>query len=176
MKKNKPEPEPVEVLKPPFKRSVEHERLFDYLAPLNIAAEVSYETIRGIIDEDPQAGAGYAIVKGVRDRLIKEGGAVWYPLPGFGLRRANPEETLEIIEAGIHSARRKNARNGRVVNAAAKDYSKLDDEHKKEFNFLTSVVGALGMFFARPQQKKLQAATEDKAIDSKSVLKIFSGE
>lgn len=167
-----------EVLKPPFKRSVESERLENYLAELEIGRVVSYDEIEKLIDEDPQRGAGYSIVRGVRERLIKQSSAVWFVLPGVGLKRASTEEILEIGDSGLQSVKRKTVRTGRVVGAATSDYSQLDNEGKREFNFLMSVVGALGQFFTRSNQKQVKNVVSDSAtvIESTTVLKMFSGE
>jgi hypothetical protein len=163
----------LERVKPPFQRSAESERLHSELEPRAIGEILSYEQIWKLIGEDPQSGAGYAIVKGVRDRLVKEQNAVWFVLPGIGLKRAGPQEMLEIIDAGLVSVRRKNQRNGRVVRAV--DYDALGPEEKREFNFLSTIVGTLQLFF-NPKARRLvreEVAKQKAVIDSTKVLGLF---
>jgi len=174
--KKKLEPLP-EVLKPPFRRSAESERLENYLSNLGVGCEVSYDMIENIIHEDPRRGAGYAVPYGVRKRLMKEAAAVWYVMPGIGLKRASLDEILELSDAEIQAARRKVSKGGRTLNAASVEYETLNNEQRKEFNFLRSVIGALGLFFRRPQQRKLREQVEasNQLVDSRNVLKMFGG-
>jgi hypothetical protein len=163
-----------EIVKPPFKRSVESERLENYLSELDVGQIVSYEKVETLIGENPRRGAGYAIVRGVRERLVKAG-AVWFVLPTVGLQRATTAEILEISDTGMQSVKRKTVRTGRTLDVAANEYQTLDDEGKHHFNFLMSCVGALTYFFTRPAQKQLRNEVEncDTSVDGKTVLRMF---
>lgn len=176
MNKPKPQPQPEpEVLRPPFKRSAEAERLENYLGDLPVGEIVSYERIMELIGEDPQRGSGYAICLAVRSRLVRDG-QVWFAIPAVGLKRANESETMEIVHGGFTSIKRKNHKNQRYLTAV--DYGNLSNDEKREFNWLASVAGALKLFFNRAPQKRLQekVAISESEIDPKSTLKLFSGE
>jgi hypothetical protein len=165
-----------EVLHPPFKRTAEAQKLEEHLADKAIGELVSYEQIEQLIGEDPQRGSGYSIVYCVRKRLLKES-AVWYPIPGLGLRRASPEEVLELVDDGFQSLRRKVARTGRVLNAC--DYEKLDTEGRHNFNSQRSNIGILGFLLKRPQQKQIKEFSlqfSDETFDPRNVLRLFGGD
>lgn len=165
-----------DVVRPPFKRSAESEKLFEHLLSLNEGVIVSYESIMLLIQEDPTRGAGYAIVKGVRERLIKDQSVVWFVIPTVGIQRATAVEMLEISDGNLRGIKRKITRTGRITKAAASQYAELSTEAKTEFNFLTSVIGALNQFFDRGKQKQIKAKIEQTqlGLDSTAVLEMFS--
>lgn len=161
----------LQEVKPPFRRSAEAEKVFALLEKGAIGNIVNYERLRDLVDEDPQIGSGYAIIKGVRDRLVRELGHVWFVLPGIGLKRANPDEVVELADAGIESLRRRNQRNGMLIKTI--DPDQLEGEARAEFNFLSSIIGTLGLFFGRKERRQLKQETVSAPIDSKKVLQLF---
>lgn len=170
-----PDKENIEILKPPFKRTAESEQLYAYLIAHAEGQLVSYETVRALINEDPQRGAGYGIVKAVRERLIKEESIVWFVIPSVGIQRATAPEMLEISDGNLQGIKRKIMRTTRITGAAANQYAKLNDEQKTEFNFLMSVTGALKQFFVRSKQKKIRDKIQENqtVIEHGNVLKLF---
>jgi hypothetical protein len=167
-----------ERLKPPFKRSAEAERLFEHLISRDEGQLVTYESIARLIEEDPTRGAGYAITRGVRERLIKEYSVVWFVIPTVGLQRANASEMLEISDGNLQSVKRKIRRTSRITVAASSKYAELDTEQKTEFNFLMSVTGALSQLFNRAKTKEIKAKIKasQTVMESGEVLRLFGGE
>jgi hypothetical protein len=159
------------VLRPPFKRSAEAKRLEDHLADKPEGHQVSYQFIKELIGEDPQT-TGYMIVYAVRKRLLKEG-AVWYVVPGEGLKKAAPDEVIELVDDGLKSVRRKVTRTNKVLNACA--YDRLEVEEQHDFNNQKSTLGILSFFLRRPQQKKLKENASE-TFDPRKILKLFGGE
>jgi hypothetical protein len=168
-------PQNPEIVRPPFKRSAESERLYNHLCDQPEGSFISYQQINELIQEDPQKPAGYALVKAVRERLIKENSAVWFVRPGIGLQHATTMEILEISDGNLQSIRRKILRSGKVVITAAHKYDQLPSEGKTEFNFLMSALGTLKYFFNRNKQKQLKTKVShaENVIDSKLVLQMF---
>jgi hypothetical protein len=173
MPENKPEN--LEVVRPPFKRSAESERLYNYLSDQPEGFFISYQQINELIQEDPQKPTGYALVKGVRERLIKENSVVWFVRPKIGLQRATTTEILEISDGNLRSIKRKIVRSGEVVKTATDKYDELSTEAKTEFNFLMSALGTLKYFFNRDKQKQLKSTVNrvENVVDSKLVLQMF---
>jgi hypothetical protein len=164
------------VLHPPFKRTAEAQKLEEYLADKAIGELVSYEQIERLIGEDPRRGSGYSIVYCVRKRLLKEG-SVWYPMPGLGLKKASPEEVLELVDDGFQSLRRKVVKTCRVLNAC--DYDKLDTEAQRNFNAQQSNIGILGFLLKRPQQKQIKNLSQqfsNQPFDPRNILRLFGAD
>jgi hypothetical protein len=162
-----------EVLHPPFKRTAEAQKLEEHLADKAIGELVSYDQIERLIGEDPRRGTGYSIVYCVRKRLLKEA-SVWYPIPGVGLRKAGPEEVLELVDDGFQSIRRKITKTGHVLNAC--DYDKLDIEAQRNFNTQRSNIGILSFLLKRPQQKQIKNLSQqfsDQTFDPRNILRLF---
>jgi hypothetical protein len=111
-------------------------------------------------------------VLGVRTRLVREG-AVWFVLPGVGLKRANEDETMELVHSGFVSIKRKNVKNQRYLSSV--DYAGLNNDQKREFNWLASVAGVLRLFVSRRVQKRLKTEVESSQseMDPKRVLGLF---
>jgi hypothetical protein len=139
---------------------------------------VAYDRVRAVIDEDPQRGAGYSIVKGVRERLIKEQSVVWFVIPGVGLQRATAVEMLEISDGNLAGLKRKIVRTAQITKAAASQYGQLTNQQKTEFNFLVSVTGALKQFFNHGKQKEIRQKIEETKtmMESGNVLRLFGQE
>jgi hypothetical protein len=168
-------PQNPEIVRPPFKRSAESERLYNHLCDQPEGSFISYQQINELIQEDPQKPTGYALVKGVRERLIRENSVVWFVRPGIGLQRATTMEILEISDGNLRSIRRKIIRSGEVVKTAADKYDQLSTEGKTEFNFLMSALGTLKYFFNRNKQKQLKSKVThvENVVDPKPVLQMF---
>jgi hypothetical protein len=169
-----PEASTPEILRPPFKRSAESERLERLLSELEIGTVVTYAQLRELIGEDPRAGVGYNLVRAVRERLIRERIAVWFTLAGVGLKRGSPTEILELASSGLVSVRRKNQRTQQVLTNA--DFAQLTSEERRDFNWLATTLGTLRLFLSRPVQKKLQDLTQEVQLEPEKVLRLFGGE
>jgi hypothetical protein len=157
--------------------SIETTMAYQELKKLQVGEICSYETLRGVIDKDPQA-EGYPYVKSARRMVERELQCVLEAVINQGIRRLPPRDVVNRGGRDLRHVRKSIGRGMRrqVTIVPIEQNGELNNEERVKFHTQLSQFGILRhvMKPAATNAIEQKVAEASRSIPAKETLKLFA--
>jgi hypothetical protein len=161
-------------VRPPFKASVERERLVERMLTVEIEQILDYGEITKIIGEKAQGPRGLGIIRRAKRAVRNAHHRVFVNIPNEGLKRLNDDEIIDHVSSTVIIAVRRKVRVG-AKELECVSYAELPLEKRAGYHLNRTLVHYIGTMVNNESLKSSRAliASQSDVVEAGNVLSLF---